>query len=290
MKRLIIGIALVMLLLIPVSCAKAPTPMPAPSPASPAPAPTIILPPSPAPEEVYKGDGAGALPSTAEERMIVRTGSMSLIVEDVIDVRDEIAQLAVSFGGYVVSSRIWGEEEEMRGRIAFRVPDETFEQTLAELRSMAVRVESESTDSRDVTEEYVDLESRLKNAEATEQQYLALLEKAENVEDILGIYERLSRVRQEIEQIKGRMQYLERTSSTSLIEVRLEPETTAKPLVRAGWSALEALKSAARGIVIFGQFLGTLTIWLLIFSPAWGAILGIVLWWRHRRKKRKAAS
>ncbi|MCD6300407.1 MAG: DUF4349 domain-containing protein [Dehalococcoidales bacterium] len=292
MKRIIIGIALVMLLLIPVSCTKAPAPMPAPTPApapAPAPAPTIILPPSPAPEEVYKDSGAGALPSTAEERMIIRTGEMSLVVKDVIDARDEIAQLAVNFGGYVVSSRIWGEEEEMRGRISIRVPDDKFEPVLSELSNMAVRVESESTDSQDVTEEYTDLESRLKNAEATESQYLALLEKAE-VEETIRIYELLHQVRREIEQIKGRMQYLERTSSMSLIQVRLEPKATAKPLVRAGWSVLEALKSAVRGIVIFGQWLGTTAIWLLIFSPVWGAILGIVLWWRHRRKKRKAAS
>jgi len=149
---------------------------------------------------------------------------------------------------------------------------------------LAVRVTSESTSSRDVTEEYIDLESRLKNAEATEKQYLALLEKAEDVEDILRIYDSLSRVRSEIEQIKGRMQYLERTVSMSLISVRLEPAVTARPLVRAGWSALEALKSAVRGIVIFGQWLGTIALWVLIFIPIWGTILGIILW-RRRRKR-----
>jgi len=105
------------------------------------------------------------------------------------------------------------------------------------------------------------------------------------VEDILRIYESLSQVRQEIEQIKGRMQYLERTSSMSLISVSLEPEVAAKPLVRVGWSALEILKSAARGIVVFGQWLGTIAIWLLIFIPVWGTILGIILW---RRRKKKA--
>jgi len=104
------------------------------------------------------------------------------------------------------------------------------------------------------------------------------------VEDILQIYEKLSWVRNEIEQIKGRMQYLERTSSMSLITVRLEPEATAKPLVRAGWSALEALKSAVRGIVIFGQWLGTIAIWIIIFIPIWGTILGIIYWRRRRRK------
>jgi hypothetical protein len=229
----------------------------------------------------YRGD---TLPSTPEERMIVRTGEMSLVVEDVTQVSNEIAQLAARFDGYVVSSSISGEEEDMRGWISIRVADEKFDQALAELRNLAVRVKSESTNSEDVTEEYIDLEARLKNAEATEQQYLALLEKATDVEDILRIYESLSRVRQEIEQIKGRMQYLERTSSMSLISVSLEPQATAKPLVRAGWSALESLKSAVRGIVTFGQWLGTLVIWLIIFIPVWGTILGIILW-RRRRKK-----
>ena len=216
--------------------------------------------------------------------MIVRTGEMSLVVKDVTQGCNDIARLAARLNGYVVSSQISGEEEEMRGWISIRVPDEKFDQALTELRNLAVRVKSESTNSQDVTEEYIDLESRLKNAEATEKQYLALLEKAVDVEDILRIYESLSQVRQEIEQIKGRMQYLERTASMSSISVQLEPQATAKPLVHAGWSALEALKSAVRGIVIFGQWLGTLAICLLIFIPIWGTVVGII-YWRRRRKK-----
>ena len=127
----------------------------------------------------------------------------------------------------------------------------------------------------------------MKNAEATESQYLTLLGRA-NVEDTIRIYELLHQVRREIEQIKGQMQYLERTSSMSLVTVRLEPETTAKPLVRAGWSVVEAFKSAIRGIVIFGQWLGTIAIALIIFSPVWGSVVGII-YWRRRRRRRKAA-
>ncbi len=294
MKRLIIGLGLVMLLLAPLACAKAPsavaptptlTPTPRPAPMPP---PTIIM-PSSSSSEVF---APGALPAT-EERMIVRTGDIALVVEAVVDARDEIARLAVRYGGYVVSSRISGEEQDRRGWISIRVPDDKFEQALAELGELAVRVKSESTSSRDVTEEYVDLQSRLKNAEATESQYLALLERAE-VEETIRIYELLHQVRREIEQIKGQMQYLERTSSMSLITVSLESVATAKPLVRAGWSALEALKSAVRGIVTFGQWLGTIAIWLIIFIPVWGTVAGIV-YWRYRRRKRatsrgKAAS
>jgi hypothetical protein len=290
MKRLIIALGLVVLLLVPVACAKAPSnegEMIAPTP-TPAPMP----PSATEPQEYYKGDEGGALPST-QERMIVRNGYIELVVSDVLDARDDIARLATSYGGYVVSSSIRGEEEDLRGNITIRVPDDMFEEALAELRGMAVRVIEESTSSYDVTEEYVDLQSRLKNAEATEQQYLNILEKATDVEDILRVYERLTYVRQEIEQIKGRMQYLERTSSMSLIEVRLEPEASAKPLARAGWNALEVFKSAIRGLSIAGQVIGTIAIWLLTLTPIWGfilAIIFIIIWLVRRRKKAKPVS
>ena len=221
------------------------------------------------------------------ERMIVRTGEMELVVEDITQTVEDITQMSLAFGGYVVSSYVRGEEEEMRGWITFRVPDDKFETALEQLRDMAVRVESEQTYSQDVTEEYIDLQARLANAEATEQQYLALLDKAEEIEDILDIYDYLNRIRSEIEQLKGRIQYLEQTTSTSLISASLEPETTDAPLVRVGWSALEVLKAAARGLVTLGQVLGTIAIWLLIFIPVWGTALGIFLWRRHKRKARK---
>ncbi|MFC1860407.1 DUF4349 domain-containing protein [Chloroflexota bacterium] len=278
MKKLMVITAalLAMCLLIPVACGASP-----PGATSEGTASTGV---SIDREESYKD--TNILISDEEERMIVRSGDMSLIVEDVVNSRDEIDRIALLFNGYVVSSQIWGEEEDMRGQISIRVPDEKFNQTLAELRELAVRVDSEITNSQDVTEEYVDLESRLRNAEATESQYLALLEKAVYVEDILKIYDSLSRVRSEIEQIKGRMQYLERTSSMSLISVNLQPVATAKPLVRVGWNALEVLKAAVRGIVTFGQWLGTIVLWLIIFIPVWGIPLGIILW---RRRKKKSA-
>jgi hypothetical protein len=242
--------------------------------------------PEPAIEEEAYYRGSGDVLAADEERMIVRTGDMSLVVEDVVGARDEIVQLAADFGGYVVSSRISGEDPDKTGWISIRVPDTKFDDALAELRELAVRVTSESTDSQDVTEEYTDLEARLRNAEATESQYLALLEKAEDVEDTLKIYESLSQVRSEIEQIEGRMQYLERITSMSLISISLRPEATAKPLVRAGWNAWEIVKSAVRGIVVFGQWLVAVAIWLLIFIPVWGTVLGII-YWRRRRKRRQ---
>jgi len=217
----------------------------------------------------------------------VRNGNISLVVDDVADAQDEIEELAVELDGWVVSSNIYGEEEEKRGRISIRVPSDRFDQAMAELTDMAVRVTSESTSTQDITEEYVDLQSRLKNAQATEEQYLALLERAEEVEDILSVYEALSRIRSEIEQIKGRMQYLEQTSSTSMISVDLTPAVSLGPIVSPGWSASESLNNAIRGLTTFGQGLGTAFIWVGILSPIWGTVLGITYWRRRKKNQQK---
>jgi len=226
MKRLmvIIGLLLVVGLLVLASCAPAVTEeqeaevaveevvRPAPPSEIEAPPPVIVE------EALMPMAEVGEL----TERMIVRTGDMWLVVEDVPVALDQITGMADGFEGYVVSSRVWKEGERLAGSITIRVPAEHFEDAMRALREMAVDVNSERTSSKDVTEEYVDLSAKLTNLEATEEQLLRLMEKAETVKDILDVQRELSKTRGEIEQTKGRMQYLERTSATSLIEVHLE--------------------------------------------------------------------
>lgn len=232
-KLLIIGLVLIVGMLASVSCAAS---SPAPS-IAPEPTVTVQVPapmPAPAPmspgrEEAYSETKDGSPVAVSEtgqtgvtERMIVRIGNMWLVVDDVPIAMDQIIELTDSFDGYVVSSQRWKEGERLVGSIVVRVPAEHFEGVVRILREMAVEVVSEDTSSRDVTEEYVDLNAKLGNLEATEEQLLRLMEKAEKVEDILNVQRELSRTRGEIEQTKGRMQYLERTSATSLIEIHLE--------------------------------------------------------------------
>jgi len=88
------------------------------------------------------------------ERMVVRTGNMQLVVEDVRTTIDQITELTESLEGYVVSSKSWKEGERLIGQIAIRVPAEQFYYALSVLRGLAVEVISESTSSKDVTAEY----------------------------------------------------------------------------------------------------------------------------------------
>ena len=244
MKRLIIGILLVLSLLGASACAAggksapapapAPTPVPAPRP-SPAPperytdivqAPPLIAVPAPAPSPApaVKGGGtsAGYDQSLPDGRMIIRTGNMELVVVDVAAAMERITGLARSYDGFVVSSNSWQERERMMGNIAIRVTAAHFDDAIRALRALAVEVRSESTSGQDVTEEYVDLTARLKTLEAAEAQLLKLMEQAGKVTDILEVQRELVKTRGDIEQTKGRMQYLEKSSSMSYIQVSLE--------------------------------------------------------------------
>ena len=249
-------------------------------------APAEVLPiptPVPAPSLPKEYVDEGGYPSTVpdeptEERKIVKTGYITLEVEDIAESIDKVADMADDLGGYVVSSYKHEYEEGTSGSIRIRVPSEKFEEAFERLRQFAVAVPYENTEARDVTEEYVDLEARLRNLEATEAQYLALMEKAEEVEDMLMVQRELSNVREEIERIEGRMLYLERTSDMALIEINLQ-ETKG---LAAPWSASGALKTAVRGLTAFGRGLATLFIWLGVFCWVW--IPPLVIWLRRRRR------
>lgn len=226
MKKLIAGLLIIVLLLGAVACGQAeegPTWAPSQSKdgssfPSPTVAPTITAKP---PEPREDGEYAGG-EMVSVDRMIIRTGEMYLVVEDVSISLDQIAALAGNYGGWVVNSNVWQDGNRTVGNISIRVLAENFDAAISDLRSMADKVNKESTSGRDVTEEYVDLSARLNTLEASETQLLNLMEQAGTIAEILDVQRELTKTRSEIEQTKGRMQYLEESSSTSFIQVYLE--------------------------------------------------------------------
>jgi len=214
------------------------------------------------------------------ERKIVKSGRISLEVESVVTAMDEIASIADELGGYVVSSDKYETDEGPSANMNIRIPVEKFDQAFDRLRQLAIDVPHESTDSMDVTEEYVDLQARLHNLKATENQYLALLERAESVEDTIQVWHELSNIREQIERIEGRMKYLERTADMSFIQISLsEPGALAGP-----WSPSNAIRSAIRGLVTFLRGIVTALIWIGIFCWIW--IPALVFYLRRRRKSK----
>ncbi len=154
-----------------------------------------------------------------QQRIIVRTVDMELEVVDISPTLDAIAGLATDLGGWVVSSRL---RPPTGGFISIRVPAGKVDQAVDELRTLAEGVKSESSTSRDVTEEYVDLQARLRNLQATEKALLALLERTGKVEELLAVQRELTEVQEEIERLQGRINLIEQTSAFSLINVNLK--------------------------------------------------------------------
>lgn len=190
------------------------------------PATTIIVPTQP---PVFSGENSGISSSTGGvqtnspdiQRMIVRTSDMTMVVSDIATALDTITKLAEDSQGFVVSSNQWKENGALLGTITIRVPSGVFDSAMATLRVMADEVTSENTSAQDVTAEYVDLSSTLKNLQATEAQLLEIMKKAVTVDDILAVQSQLTNTRGQIESTQGRMKYLEQTSATSLITVSL---------------------------------------------------------------------
>ncbi|RPH39754.1 MAG: DUF4349 domain-containing protein [Burkholderiales bacterium] len=158
----------------------------------------------------------------AQERMVIKTANMALVVEDVNSSLMQITNLAKANGGYVVGSDIQENNNRLYANVSFRVDASKFDATMQALQELAVDVKSVSTSGQDVTEEYVDLDSKLGNLEASEAQLLKLMEKAGTVEEILKVQQQLVSTRENIEVIKGRMQYLEQSSALSYIYASLE--------------------------------------------------------------------
>ena len=236
--------------------------------------------------DMMLNDGSGAIAAAAIERLIIKNGDLALRVEDVPAATAAVSTLASEAGGFVVSSSTSGLERDLRAYITIRVPAERFETTLNQLEALAVRVLSHSVSGSDVTEEFVDLEARLRNLEATRDRLLDMLNKATRVQDALDVNLALSDVQGQIEQIQGRMRFLSESAAMSTINVSLEPVPVTPVLDEDGWQPIQVARAALRDLLGFGQLLGNALIVLVVWSPVW-VLLAFGGWQGMRMMRRK---
>lgn len=238
-------------------------------------------------------DTAMSVQTVAEpQRMIVRTADVRIIVADTATAVDAVSKAVEASGGFVSDSSVWREGELMRARLTLRVPSAQLTSTLASIRKVAKRVDNETIRSEDVTREYVDLESQLRNLEATEVELRALLttirQNARKASEILEVHQQLVAIRGEIERTKGRLQQLASLTSLAAIALDITPDAIAKPIVKAGWQPLVIVKDASRALVIALQNVATAAIWTLIYIvPVLGmfAIVAMLAFKAYRRAR-----
>lgn len=235
--------------------------------------------------------------SYLQERKVIQTASLNIIVKDTAAVLEFAQNLANQMGGYIVTSTSWRQDEQLRAQITLRVPAEQLQSALKQMREKAIRVDNESISSQDVSQEYTDNDSRLRNLRATEVELLELLttarEKTGKAEDVLAIFRELTSIREQIETLQGRQQYLDTMTAMSTITVDIWPEPLEKPIVEAGWKPLSTLREALRALTQTGQAVVDALIWLLGYVVPVLAVIAapiVLIAWAVRRARRKKSA
>jgi hypothetical protein len=208
--------------------------------------------------------GAGGANYSSVERLIIRNGSLGVVVSDTEVALDEINELVTELGGYIVESNLHQYQEGLQASVMLRVPAESFDVALERIRELATEVRYETVSGQDVTEDYVDLQSRLRYLEATEARLLEFLEEAEDTESALAVYEQLQTIQADIEHVKGRMQYLEQSAAMATIHLEITPDELAQPIQVGGWHPEGTLRDAFQSLVRVLQFLVDAIIVILV--------------------------
>jgi hypothetical protein len=220
----------------------------------------------------------------ADDRQIIQTAALHLQVEEVGPSFEDVGRIATASGGFVASSTFSQQDEHQIASVTVRVPADRYHDVLVQFRALGVKIDSESSDANDVTEEYSDLNARLRNLEATETQLLELLGRADTIGDILQVQDRLNSVRSEIEQVKGRIVLLDKLTDLATITVHLRPEGAFEPVsngngvdlgaeVREAWEAsLDFLGNIAAGaisVVVFAWWVPVVGIPAYVIGTRW---------------------
>src|SRR5213080_4164357 len=211
-------------------------------------------------------------------RKIIRDANLTIEVSSPADSQRKIFSVAEAHGGFVVTSEMTQQtsddksKPELSVNLIVRVPAAEFDRAMEEIRAVASRVVQEKRTGKDVTEEFIDLEARMKNQKALEAQFLEIMKRAGKVEDALEVQRQLADVRTEIEKLEGRKRFLENQATLSTINVTLQTPTQIVNAVGFWYNVRSAFADGvdvAGGIILFliRALIALLPIVLLIVLP-----------------------
>ena len=217
-----------------------------------------------------------------QDSKIIKTGQLTLHVENVKEMMDELPELLKAWDGQVLNSNIFRGENSYTSNATVRVASDQFELAMLGLKEAALYTDYESVNSDDVTEVYMDTQSRLANAQALEKQYLEILNRAGSMTEVLDVTRSLADVRAQIESMQNQIKYYDTRVAYSTIDLSYSEDALVST-VREGWAPVSTVHSALSDWVVFLQKGTDAVIYLLVF--AWPLlILGAVVWlWKRRR-------
>lgn len=230
------------------------------------------------------------------DRKIIRNADLELESDSPEEAQAGISEIAERMGGFVVESQQSSSDLRSSKRdtvtMTIRVPAVRFGETLAEIRKASGRIIVETVKGQDVTEEFIDIEARLKAQEALEAQFTEIMKRANTVEEALNVQRQLAQVRSEIEKIEGRKRFLENQSSLSTIKLRIRTPA----VISAGGPGFiarltDSINTGLDAAIDFVLGLVTFVIAVLPFALFIGlpGYLLLRYFWRKARRKPTAA-
>ncbi|MEA2642340.1 MAG: hypothetical protein QOF51_3734 [Chloroflexota bacterium] len=227
------------------------------------------------------------------DRMIVATVNLSINAQNAVEAERQAESVAARYGGFVGSSNVRDVDGVRQATVTIRIPTARFTDALAELRGIGERVTDETRSTQDVTEEYTDVQSNVRNLQSTEARILSLMEKTTTLEQTLQLQRELTNVRGQIERLQGRQRVLESQSDLATIALRItEPVVPAPPrnertlsetLALTLAQSVAALEHSVQGLLVVG-------IWVAVFSPLYGIPALAIAWWLRRPRPAASAS
>lgn len=163
---------------------------------------------------------------TQIERKIIKEGEISFETANLKETESLITKTVNEMGGYVANDNVFSNEDRITHRMTLRVPADKFDQLLTKISESAKKLDRKTISALDVTEEYIDVEARIKTKKELESRYKELLVKAKTVEDLLSIEKEIGTLRTEIESIEGRLRYLQDRVSLSSLTIEYYQLTT----------------------------------------------------------------
>jgi hypothetical protein len=211
--------------------------------------------------------------ASVKEQMLIRTAYITFEVDNYPASMIKIDSIVKSYKSWISSEDMQNSDYRISNYMAIRVPSASLSQLILKLLTVAKKVDNQRIESTDVTEEYIDKESRLNNQKAIEKKFTALLRQTNSIEDILKIESKLAEIRGEIESLEGRMRYLNNRVSFSTINLniyqKIDFKYSPEPM-ESFWERLKkSIHSGWKGLVGFFLFLFRLWPLWLIAALAW---------------------
>ncbi len=240
---------------------------------------------------------AGADSASAFQRVVIKNASLEIVVEAPDQALQSISSMAEQMSGFVVTSSLYKVRnsdgiEIPQAKITVRVPAQRLNEALDKIHALVKNTETdisnENVTGQDVTEDYVDLNSRLVNLQSTEKQLQQIMQTTAKTEDALAVFRELTNVRQEIEVTQGKIKFYERSASLSAIDVSILAREIIAPVQVAGWQPVGVARDALQALIGAGKFLVNLVIWLGIFVLPLGLVMFFPV--RYLRKQIKRFS